>query len=245
MNHIYAGFTDVGLRREINQDAIFMQSDGNNGLFAVADGMGGHSHGEFASATIRDCLALWWNSFTPDYYGRDFARMMISLSQILEKANVDIRKSTPDGEICGSTVVVIFVYEDKFGMLTAGDSRVYTIEKRKIHQLSVDETWENQPSNNLSIMVKLRHPNYGKLVNAIGSSDQFRLTSRTDLLKKDMIFVLCSDGVYKYADGRFLKKTLKHLCPANLQESLKKIHDNVYENGAKDNLSIIAIIING
>ncbi|MBQ0028164.1 MAG: serine/threonine-protein phosphatase [Lachnospiraceae bacterium] len=243
MKHMCTGFTDVGLKREVNQDAVFMKSDGNNGLFAVADGMGGHSHGEFASATIRDCLALWWDSFSPEYYEKDFTRMMLSLNQILEKANVDIRNSTPPGEICGSTVVVIFIYEDKYGMLTAGDSRVYTVEKRKIRQISVDETWENQPGNNLSPWAKMKHPNYGKLVNAIGSSDNFRLTSRTDLLKKGMIFVLCSDGIYKYADSKFLTKTLKHLSAARVQESLKKIRDNVYENGAKDNMSIVVVVI--
>lgn len=244
MRHVYEGICETGLRRAENQDAIFMKSDGEIGLFAVADGMGGHSHGEVASATIRDCLSMWWDSFSPEAYNMDFSRMIISLNQILEKANIDIIGKTAQGEICGSTVVVIFIYRDKYGMLTAGDSRVYKVEHKKLIQISEDETWENRPENShLSLKAKMSHPYYGKLVNAIGTSEQFNLTSRTDSLSKDTAFILCSDGIYKFASPKVFSRTLKSVNASKIAETIIKLRDNVYANGAGDNMSLIIICI--
>ena len=238
---MYSGLCDKGAVREVNQDSILMRSNGNIGLFAVADGMGGHSRGEFASQTIVENLDLWWSTFSEDSFSKNLGIMTTSLHQIIKKANLDIQKNIAPGEVCGSTVVVLFVYYDSYCLLTAGDSRMYSLEKRKIKQMTVDETWENQPDNMLSDSAKKKHPNYGKLINAIGISENLHISSKSDLLSKGYLFAICSDGIYKYGDEKFFKKSLKKASSVGIRTTISDIAKNVFERGAKDNMSLILV----
>lgn len=241
MRHIFSGFSETGAVREINQDSILMKSDGDMGLFCVADGMGGHSEGERASQTIIGCLENWWNSFEKDEFEGDFGRIVFSLSQAIEQANQTIFSMTPPGEICGSTLVALLVFQDKYGIINAGDSRIYMRHKRKVQQATIDDTWENQSDNLLSDKEKMNSANFGKLVNAVGASNQVKLTTRTDMLTPGDTFALCSDGVYKYCTEKLFLKEVKKANGLSLMQTLAKIKENVYTNGARDNLSLILV----
>lgn len=239
----YKGVCDIGLVRTINQDAIFMAAAGEIGLFCVADGMGGHSHGERASREITDNMAGWWNDFREKDFDCDFSRMIYSLNQVLERANRNIRQQSGGREICGSTVVVLFVYRGRYGILSAGDSRIYRCDRTQVKQLTVDEVWENQINLAVSNRVKRRHPNRGKLVNAVGISEDIRITSSTDQTQPGMVFLLCSDGVYKMCPERIIVKALRECRRKVLDSVLSKLVKQVYEGGAKDNASAILIKI--
>lgn len=237
----YRGICDIGLERTMNQDAIFMAADGDIGLFCVADGMGGHSHGERASREIVDTLALWWKEFQESAYDYDFSRMMYSLNQVVEKANRAIHRMTEGRQISGSTVVVLFICQERYGILSAGDSRIYLCDWARVRQLTVDEVWENQVNLNLNSRVKKQHPNRGKLVNAIGIAEDVRITSSTDQSRGGMTFMLCSDGLYKMCSDRFIARTLKECRRGALDVIVSKLLRKVYEGGAKDNISIVLV----
>ena len=237
----YRGLCDIGLERTMNQDAIFMAADGDIGLFCVADGMGGHSHGERASREIVDTLALWWKEFQESAYDYDFSRMMYSLNQVLEKANRAIYRMTGGRQISGSTVVVLFICHERYGILSAGDSRIYLCDRARVRQLTVDEVWENQVNLNLSSKAKRQHPNRGKLVNAIGIAEDVRITSSTDQGRDGMTFMLCSDGLYKMCSDRVIARALRECRRGALDEVVSKLLRKVYEGGAKDNISILLV----
>lgn len=241
MNHQYAGFTDVGANREINQDSILMLSNGELGLFCVADGMGGHLDGGKASRTIVDNLNQWWIDYNLDTFNGDMMKLMLSLEQYLENANKEIISFTPNGQICGSTAVVLLIYKDIYGLISIGDSRVYLKRGFKISQLTVDQTWENQPGNYISDHKKKQDLRYGKLVNAVGCFNNLNIFSHTDSVKKNSVFALCSDGIYKYVNQQLFRSKIRRAKGDNLESILVDIKKNVYDNGAGDNLSLILI----
>lgn len=239
MKYYYTGFTDQGSVREINQDALFMRLKDDMGLFCVADGMGGHQDGEKASKMIVQCLFDWWEGLNPISYNNDFQKMVLNLCNAVEKANRLIKESTAPGAVSGSTVVILFLYKNYYCTISAGDSRIYMRRKHKFSLITVDETWENMLDNTLSESEKKRNSLYGKLVNAIGVNDRARISVKTDVLQQNDLFVLCCDGIYKYCADSFLKKILKRANSSNIADCSEKIKNEIFLNGAPDNLTMI------
>lgn len=86
MHFEYAGKSDIGKVRKINQDAFGVFQKEDAGLFVIADGMGGYDDGEKASQTVVAELSNWWNSFSPILFGYEFQRMMSSIDLVIEYA---------------------------------------------------------------------------------------------------------------------------------------------------------------
>lgn len=241
MNVIYDAVCDIGLKRTINQDKLLAVTRNETGLFVVADGMGGHSHGEKASAEIVVQFNNWWNSFDESDYGNDFNRIVISLKDIIENSNRVIFQSSKDGEICGSTVVVLFIFHERYVVLSAGDSRVYYNKGFSFSRLTKDNTWENQTFLSEEELLEKKDLK-GKLINAVGVFEKVKIYSRTDMLHDKESFLLCSDGLYKHCTDKHIRSVMrKKKHPGVLTRMLKT---EVYQNGATDNVSIILVRIN-
>src|SRR5437868_5019238 len=111
----YAGASHVGLVRTVNEDAWLAQPE--TGIFAVADGMGGHQRGDLASRMVIDALA----ALPP---APDARTMRERAEQALAEVDHDLQTTEP-GKISGSTVVLLLICELHFAVLWAGDSRAY------------------------------------------------------------------------------------------------------------------------
>lgn len=238
----FNGVCDKGLNRQVNQDRLYMKAKENTALFAIADGMGGHSHGEKASAQIVAGLKQWYEAFDERRYARDFSSMIGSIRCVLEQVNKEIYDACGGTTVCGSTVVVLFVYDRQYAVLWAGDSRAYLLHGWRYRMLTVDDVWENQPGiqKKLSRAQIQDNINYGKLVNAIGISGNISIHMKTDKIRKETRFLLCSDGLYKTCSEKEVRKMLEGYQgnrngDIQMQEYLK----HIYENGAKDNVSFI------
>lgn len=243
MKHVQV--SDVGKVRNVNQDAVYAVSCGDVGLFAVADGMGGYTQGEKASGLIVDKLANWWNAFDATKYDKDFKRMLSSLQQVLEEANRDIFQQYNQEAVCGSTVVVLFIYHNSYGILHAGDSRVYLYEEHKIKQLTIDEVWENQAELTPEERKKNWNSCKGKLLNAVGIRKDLQCRIITNQVRKGMVFLLCSDGLYKYFPERKLRKYMKRVQKGkSLDESCEQLLEKTLEGEAKDNISVVMVFVN-
>ncbi|MDO5415628.1 MAG: serine/threonine-protein phosphatase [Lachnospiraceae bacterium] len=248
MNVYGEGFCDAGIRRSINQDVIAMYQGGDTGLYLVSDGMGGHSEGERASRELLTACRQWWRKRQERTAELDFQENISQLQEVLTRASRKIWEETPKGEICGATVVLLWIQEQNYGLLWAGDSRCYLAEpgvfRTSVRQLSEDDVWENQPGlrGRLSRKELAVHPNRGKLVRAAGVSEQFECRVRTGYLRKNFVFALCSDGVYKYLEpgklSALLRKTLRS---GDCGRALEEMAGQVYENHAPDNLSCILV----
>ena len=172
MKLIYCGICDIGLKREKNQDSVFMCSKEEMSLFVVADGMGGYANGEKASQAITDELKSWAEKFAPDMFDHNFSKMMISLRNKIEEINNRIYQELNLKQICGSTCILLFIYKDCYGIINVGDSRIYKKEGWKIRSVMKDDVWENRidVKERFSNKEIMNHENYGKLLQAVGIS---------------------------------------------------------------------------
>lgn len=242
MNLIAFGKSDIGKVREVNQDAFGIFQKDDAGLFAVADGMGGYAYGEKASQTVVAELSNWWNSFSPVLFDYEFQRMMSAIEQVIEYANEIIYKKYNQGGVCGTTVTVLFIYQNSYGILYAGDSRCYMSQGHKWNLITVDEVWENQSHiSNRERMMK-NHPDRGKLVNAVGIREHIRCRTVTDVVPADTVFFLCTDGVYKFCEDKIIKKIAKKCKDiSTMERSVDQLIGMIYRNSARDNITVVVV----
>ncbi len=245
MEIVYSGICDIGLKRKVNQDSLLTAAKHGEDmyLFAVADGMGGHADGELASRALTEGMRIWADAFSAMQFDKDFRNMMISLQNKIEEINRKIYTEYNRSQVCGSTCMVLFIYRESYGVLSAGDSRLYLHRGFKTVSVMTDDVWENQSAvwENLTGKQIRSHPNYGKLVNAVGTQRNVSLSVKTDILKRGDTFLLCSDGLYKYCPEKYLKRILRGAAKDNVEGSVRELLEKVYEQGAGDNVSVILV----
>lgn len=250
MNIQTCSFCDIGLEREINQDCIFCGADGSHILAAVADGMGGHENGEAASGIICENLKEWWRKYRSAESHLSFPETVQALENVIEGCNARIFGSVPENVISGSTIVLLWIDGERWALLSAGDSRCYLMKRgifrEQLRRLSVDDVWENQKEikRRYSFMERKAHPNYGSLTKAVGADIHISCQKREGRLKSKSVFLLCSDGVYRYCEETTLKRALKDMTAGkNMKLCLDSICQSVYQKGAPDNISAIAVSV--
>ena len=241
----FNGVCDKGLHRQTNQDKLYMKSKGRTALFAIADGMGGHMHGEYASEHIITELRKWYELFDENCYNGKFDNMVFSIRCVLEQVNGKVFDSYGKDVMCGSTVVVLFSCDNQYAVLWAGDSRAYLLNGWKTKLLTVDDVWENQLEIKRNFTMKQMKDciHYGKLVNAIGIGVNAKINIKTDLIKKGACFLLCSDGLYKMCSEKEIRKMVDGYKGTDTGDILMLSYLNrVYDKGAKDNVSFIIVV---
>lgn len=238
----YAGKTDTGQVRKTNQDAFCILQKDDTGLFAVADGMGGYENGEKASRKVIAELLDWWNSFSPVLYDDDFRRMLSAIEQRIEYANQMIYMEWNRNGVCGTTVTVLFIYREQYGVVYAGDSRCYLGQGKKWEQITMDEVWENRTDISFVERKLKKHPARGKLTNAVGVREHVQCRMITDRILPETIFLLCTDGLYKFCmDGVIRNYARKGKDKHEIEQVIDDLMARVYREGAGDNITIIII----
>src|SRR5262245_19551361 len=134
MGFICVTRTHVGCRRKLNEDAIFACTE--KGLWAVADGMGGHDAGEVASAMVVDTLAGCENVSSP---GALATEAIAALEQV-NSSLVNMARAIDEQRTIGSTVVGLVADNRTYLCFWAGDSRAYRVRDKSIEQLTHDHS---------------------------------------------------------------------------------------------------------
>ncbi|MBQ9348113.1 MAG: protein phosphatase 2C domain-containing protein, partial [Oscillibacter sp.] len=215
------------------EDSILMCHCEGDGLFLVADGIGGREHGEVASGQIRDGYQQWWQEqFLPRRGAMDFQTAMEGVRNTLLQVNRDLVSQF--GEMnTGSTLVLLFLYGGNCAYLSAGDSRIYRIRNLSIKQISTDDVYQAQANDRNAWQ-------NGRLMGAVGIRLKAQFMIRTDTVRNGDKFFLCSDGVYRYAGSNVLRSELilkgSFGAPRNL---VARIEKDVLKHGAGDNYSMI------
>lgn len=228
----WAGTTNRGRKREVNQDAILMACP----LFVVADGMGGHIGGEIASANTIARLADVAESgdITPE-----------AIEAALNAAVHDIAdhpETTDDGT--GTTVTGIYLdpaEPESWVVLNIGDSRVYLQRDEALVQITTDHSLVQElvQAGRLSPEEAESHPYGNVITRAVGPSESVVPDYvRVEVVDGDR-FVICSDGLTKeltdYGILHFLRENPK---PADAVDAML---DAALENGGRDNVSIVIV----
>lgn len=231
--------TDIGRRRQINQDYIFQSAEPVGAfpnLFILADGMGGHKSGDFASKYLTETMVGYISQNKNEDIIKVFKSAIgMSNTLVYEKSHSD-----PELNGMGSTMVAAVIRD---GMLTAanvGDSRLYII-RDGITQVTKDHSYvEEQVA--IGNMVRYSEE-YNKkkkyITRAVGIEDSVKADYfEVDLMKNDYI-LLCSDGLTNMVDDDAIFAIISG--HGSLQYKAHTLIDAANENGGNDNIAVILI----
>lgn len=234
---------DKGEIRITNQDAVLARTQDNYGLFLVADGMGGHQNGEKASACLVERFDAWWDIYAVNGCTGTLKDMVEEAKKVLHQINQEIYSTYNQDAICGSTLALLLIHKNSYARISVGDSRIYTMQNRQLIQLTVDDTWENKAEVAYPAWRMKKHPLYGKLTRAVGIGEQLEVNIATEQIVEQQMFLLCSDGLYKYCARYQIKKHLyKAMQTMNLQEQAEMLYRLALKKSS-DNISIILVRI--
>lgn len=224
-----SAFTHRGSVREHNEDAYLDLSE--QGLWLVADGMGGYEAGDVASQLICDTV-------TGEQQRHGGILHRSSLEQALQLANQRIcqyGRETLSGQTLGATVVALLIEDGQFHLFWAGDSRCYRIRDGQLEQLSADHSQvaELVEQGLISVDEAERHPLAHVITRALGVDETVALDYLCGEVRAGDRFMLCSDGVSKELTSRELQGfmaggPIDEVCQAMMHSLLiKKCNDNI------------------
>lgn len=230
-----ASRTNVGLKRKINEDSIL--ADSARGLWAVADGMGGHDAGEIASTMVTDALRC-----LPDGGIDDFAA---AATETLSQVNGELIALAKEGgrdRTIGTTVVALAIRAGEFRCLWLGDSRAYLLRGGEIRRLTHDHSLVQNlvDAGMLKPDEADSHANANLITKAVGVADRIEVdVVKGEALAGD-IFLVASDGLTRVVRDDEIAAELER-SPA--EQAADTLIDTVLARGAPDNVSLIIVQI--
>ena len=243
------GMSDVGLTRKHNEDSFGVDSGRN--LFLVADGMGGHSHGEVASSTAVEAIRRYVGSFAeddtpPPYPGqeeglpRHLALLKGAVLSAHEQVLAAIRR---DGSLfgMGTTVAALLVNGASAAVAHVGDSRVYRLRDGRMCQLTADHTWVNEQvvAGFLSEEQARVHPLKNVVTRALGGEGRLEVDVRDLGLAAGDRYLLCSDGLTTMLrDDEIAHRLTTDHQP---QEACRSLVEAAQARGGYDDVTVVVV----
>ncbi|MFU0826658.1 MAG: PPM-type phosphatase domain-containing protein [Lachnoclostridium sp.] len=232
--------TDIGERRRVNQDYVFCEENRIGGLpnlFIVADGMGGHNAGDYASRfSVKVFTERIRTTKEKTPIGMIADALQYTNDLLLEEANA---KNDLHG--MGTTFVVATIIESMLYVANVGDSRLYVI-RDGIKQITEDHSLVEEMVKTGEIERKdVRfHPNKNIITRALGAGSQLTPDYFEVQLEKDDIVLMCSDGLTNMMDDKDIMDIVQAY-PDNLEMMANTLVKKANENGGNDNISIILV----
>lgn len=223
--------THPGAVRKRNEDSLVDRPD--LGLWAVADGAGGHGAGDVASAAIAEALS----SIPP---GLTAAEMLAQVRLRLAGVHADLQaraEARGTGGIIASTIVVLLVRGEHYAALWAGDSRIYRLRGGELHRLTRDHSLVQElvDAGEIDEAEAESHPRANVITRAVGAGGELVLDKVADRIQPGDRYMLCSDGVFKELPESRIASLLAEGATA---EELVRL---AVEAGARDNVSVVVI----
>lgn len=221
-----------GRVRERNEDSFVARE--RNGLWAVADGMGGAANGDWASAKLIEALE-------EIRFPLDFDLACAAIAEAIHKANNEIYdRSVKRGRQMGSTIVTLFVQDQRFVVFWVGDSRCYLLRDGSLHRVSRDHSQVQEMIDRGLIDAKDAegHPMGHVLARAVGVGENLELDAVQGGIEPGDVFLLCSDGLHGYVPEADIARLLGRGAPEDSAEQLVAL---TLERGAPDNVTVIAV----
>lgn len=226
--------THPGLKRKVNEDSILVRSD--RGLWAVADGMGGHEAGDVASARAVEALAL-----VPPHTGLEhYVSDAISALKTVNRELIDMAENSDHPRTIGTTVVGLVIDDSRFGCFWAGDSRAYRVRDGEIAQLTRDHSLVQGliDAGMLSEEEAETHPNANVVTRAVGASPDLQVDTSTGEVCPGDVFILASDGLTRVVSADEIYDELSGSSPSEAGDRLVEM---VLSRGAPDNVSLVIV----
>ncbi len=246
------GRTDIGMKRQKNEDAFFVDNDHH--IYIVADGMGGHAAGEQASRTAvetiiefmrmaRNDVDITWPGIMDE--SRPFIENTLRAAFALaHKKIVEATQANPEWLGMATTVVSAVIDPDINTAYIAhvGDSRAYLIRNHRIIQITQDHSWVNeQIKAGLITREEARNHRLRNVVTrALGGPQEPLVDITEEILRPDDILILCTDGLTgPVEDHEILQIVMDH--QDDLENATRALIDRANALGGPDNITVILI----
>lgn len=231
--------TDIGERRKINQDYVFCSETAVGklpNLFIVADGMGGHNAGDYAS---RFCVEF----FTQRIRDSELTSPVSMIEAALKDTNEALRSKAEeqiDFEGMGTTFVAATIFENEMYVANVGDSRLYVIGN-EMKQITEDHSLVEAmvKTGELDRSEARSHPNKNIITRAIGGNETLEPDFFEVSLRDGDIVLMCSDGLTNMLEDETIEQIIRE--NDNLETAALALVRYANQNGGKDNIAIIII----
>lgn len=229
----HSAATHVGRVRKLNEDSILALPD--QAIWVVSDGMGGHSGGDFASQTVVDTIAT-----IPPGLGPSGAMHALRAAILRAHALIRAESAARGGVTIGATVVALMISDGHFLAFWAGDSRIYRLRSGQIEMLTADHsvvaalveagqmTWDEADL----------HPQSNAITRAVGVGEELELDKVHGEVRPGDRYLLCSDGLTKYAGFDTLRRMLASHPLETVTDQLVQL---ALAGGGADNVSVIVV----
>lgn len=231
--------TDVGMHREMNQDCFYtseMPVGNLPNLFIVADGMGGHNAGEYASRhTVDVVVEVAKNSA--------HKKPALILEEAIKAANEElIQKAEEDASMkgMGTTIVAVTIADRRIYVANVGDSRLYIVNNG-ITQITRDHSYveEMVRRGEMDKETAREHPDKNIITRAVGAIKEIEIDFfEADIQMEDEI-LLCSDGLTNMVEDEDIRRIIKG--QRDTAEKAEKLVETANQNGGKDNITVVVI----
>ncbi len=223
--------THPGKVRTVNEDACLDLPE--LGLWAVADGMGGHEGGEIASQLIIDQLRnINEPSEIHSFVAEIKTRLLDANQQLREMASQRFQNRT-----IGSTIVAMAAFGNQCAFIWVGDSRIYRLRNARLEKITKDHSMvEDYIAQGLIQPEEAESSGIANvLTRAVGAEDNLLIDHKIDQLQASDVYLLCSDGLYREVAEHQINECMSL---GSSDEGAKQLLSLALENQAKDNISV-------
>ncbi|MFN6953738.1 MAG: PP2C family protein-serine/threonine phosphatase [Acetobacteraceae bacterium] len=223
--------TDVGAVRTRNEDSLVCRDDA--GLWAVADGAGGHGAGDVASQAVAEALSGLPRQLSA-------AELLAQVRLRLDAVHAELQEQAAaagPGRILASTVVVLLARGGHYAALWAGDSRIYLLRGGEFRRVTRDHSvvQEMVDAGTLTEEEAEAHPQANVITRAIGARGELQLDKLSDRILPGDVFLLCSDGLFKALPEHLIGERLRQ------GASGADLVREAVAAGARDNVTAVVV----
>ncbi len=243
MRIISCGITDVGLKRLDNEDNYLINEELN--LFVVADGMGGHAGGEYASAIAVNTIEEVITSIDSDQSATDTSdpvernrhkithAIRLAGRRIFEKA-----EEQPEYNGMGTTTVALVIDGGNAFIAHVGDSRLYMLRDSRLEQVTEDHSLiaEQLRLGRITSDQAKNHKMRNVITRSLGYQADVEVDLTVRAIRKGDQFLLCSDGLSGHVEDPEMEQHLLNYRP---QEAARRLVELACERGGEDNITVI------
>ena len=231
--------TDIGRKRKLNQDFVYSSDEpvGNlPNVYIVADGMGGHQAGDYASKCTVETMVR-------EIRGCFEKSPIRILSKAIRIANDQVRKKAREDESLlgmGTTVVAATCLGKYLQVANVGDSRLYIIND-EVRQITRDHSLveELDRMGGIDREAARNHPDKNIITRAIGARDTIEIDFFHEELKSGDIVLMCSDGLTNMLEDEEIGRILRS--QGTIEERAEELIEAANQNGGRDNIAVIVI----
>jgi protein phosphatase len=242
----YFGLSDRGRVRPQNEDN--WTADPEQGLFVVADGMGGAFAGALASKAVVETLPALVRQSLGTMDGLPRLRARREMKKVIATLSTQLRRQTqnePGMAGMGSTVMCVLVRGDRVLVAHMGDSRAYRLRAGRLKQLTRDHSVVQLllDAGEIKPEEAATHPARGRLTRNVGMEGEPLPETRLSKLKPGDLLLLCTDGLTGMLSDRQIGKILNEAAP--LETRCQNLVDAANQAGGKDNVTVLLLSVDG